>query len=224
MEFESFVLAAVTTDLAEEPKAREAADALEFRMDLTSGDPLGHLQSYTGDLPIIATNRVESEGGEAVRGSARIDTLCTAAEHESVRAVDIELESVRNGAGRRLVDHAYDHGAKVIVSTHDFDTTPPIDSMHRMLTAAGNIGDVAKLSTTATTTGEALDLLTVTHEQTETGATVATMAMGEHGRHTRALAPIYGSRIGYAPVEPSNATAPGQYDLSTLAFLIDNLT
>jgi 3-dehydroquinate dehydratase-1 len=49
------------------------------------------------------------------------------------------------------------------------------------------------------------------------------MAMGEAGRHTRAVAPLYGSKIGYAPVDPADATAPGQYDLPTLAALIERL-
>jgi 3-dehydroquinate dehydratase-1 len=49
------------------------------------------------------------------------------------------------------------------------------------------------------------------------------MAMGEPGRHSRAVAPLYGSRIGYAPVDPAEATAPGQYDLATLRELVDAL-
>ncbi|MFC6725501.1 type I 3-dehydroquinate dehydratase, partial [Halobium palmae] len=49
------------------------------------------------------------------------------------------------------------------------------------------------------------------------------MAMGQPGRHTRAVAPVYGSRIGYAPVDPADATAPGQFDLGTLRTLIDLL-
>jgi 3-dehydroquinate dehydratase-1 len=47
--------------------------------------------------------------------------------------------------------------------------------------------------------------------------------MGEPGRHTRAIAPVYGSRIGYAPLDPADATAPGQFDLATLADLLDAL-
>ena len=49
------------------------------------------------------------------------------------------------------------------------------------------------------------------------------MAMGEAGRHSRAVAPLYGSRIGYAPVDPAEATAPGQFDLTTLTELIERL-
>jgi 3-dehydroquinate dehydratase-1 len=49
------------------------------------------------------------------------------------------------------------------------------------------------------------------------------MAMGAAGQHTRAVAPVYGSAIGYAPVDPQQATAPGQYDLETLGRLVEQL-
>ena len=66
-------------------------------------------------------------------------------------------------------------------------------------------------------------MLSVTHELTEEGLSIATMAMGEAGRHTRAVAPVYGSKIGYAPVDSKKVTAPGQYDLETLRGLVDEL-
>jgi 3-dehydroquinate dehydratase-1 len=47
--------------------------------------------------------------------------------------------------------------------------------------------------------------------------------MGEAGRHSRAIAPVYGSVLGYAPLDPADATAPGQYDLATLATVLDHL-
>jgi 3-dehydroquinate dehydratase-1 len=37
------------------------------------------------------------------------------------------------------------------------------------------------------------------------------------------VAPLYGSKNGYAPVDPAEATAPGQYDLATLASLVEQL-
>ena len=66
-------------------------------------------------------------------------------------------------------------------------------------------------------------MIEATHEATAAGHRVATMCMGEAGRHTRAVTPIYGSKIGYAPVDPANATAPGQYPLATLRRLVDGL-
>ena len=45
MDFGEFVLAASTADLADEPAAREHADAVEFRMDLAE-DPLAQTSPF----------------------------------------------------------------------------------------------------------------------------------------------------------------------------------
>ena len=82
---------------------------------------------------------------------------------------------------------------------------------------------MAKLAVTAEDSDDALDLLAATRAHAAEGHRVATMAMGEAGRHTRAVAPIFGSKIGYAPVDPDEATAPGQYGLKTLRSLVDAL-
>ncbi|MFB6130999.1 MAG: type I 3-dehydroquinate dehydratase, partial [Salinigranum sp.] len=81
-----------------------------------------------------------------------------------------------------------------------------------------------KLAVTARRPRDALALLSATAAATSWGHRVATMAMGEAGSHTRAVAPVYGSKIGYAPVDPARATAPGQYDLETLSGLVAALS
>lgn len=220
MAFESFVLAAVTADLDEERAARGAADAVEFRLDLAS-DPLDQLAAYDGELPLIATNRVDSEGGGAPDDGDRLDALETAAEHPAVAAVDVELAAVRAGEAGGVIDAARSHDGAVIVSAHDFDGTPAVESMASTLRTASEAGDVGKLAVSASAPGDVLDLLGVTWRLAEDGRPVATMAMGEAGRHSRAVAPVYGSRIGYAPVDPAQATAPGQYDLETLRTLVN---
>jgi 3-dehydroquinate dehydratase-1 len=219
--FESFTLAAATADLAAEPAAREHADCVEFRMDMAD-DPRSGLEAYGGALPLIATNRPEWEGGEWT-GDGRIEALEAAIEHDAVQAVDVELTTLSNGDAKGLVERAVDLDVAVIVSTHDFEDTPPRPELGRLLTRAGEVGDVAKLAVTAADQGDTLDLLAATRAHAAEGATVATMAMGEAGHHTRAVAPVYGSRIGYAPVDPGDATAPGQYDLETLRTLVDAL-
>jgi len=222
LDFEGFVLAAATADLGDEPAAREHADAVEFRMDLAD-DPLEALADYDGDLPLVCTNRVEWGGGEAPDDARRLDDLQVAAEHPRVTAVDVELDAVVGGDALGVVEHAHTHGASAIVSTHDFEGTPPREELRRLLERASEYGDVAKLAVTAADPDDALALLAVTRAHASAGRTVATMAMGEVGRHTRVVAPLYGSRIGYAPVDPGQATAPGQYDLATLSRLVDEL-
>ncbi len=223
MDFESFVLAAATADFSEEPAARPHADALEFRMD-GADEPLTALRAYDGALPVIATNRPAWAGGAATAGPERLAMLETAASHQWVGAVDVELESVERGDADALVAGAREHDTRVIVSTHDFEATPDTETCRSLLARAGEHGDVAKLAVTAAEPDDVLTLLQVTLAATRAGATVATMAMGDAGRHSRAVAPIYGSKIGYAPVDATQATAPGQFDLATLRSLIDRLT
>jgi 3-dehydroquinate dehydratase-1 len=122
-----------------------------------------------------------------------------------------------------VIDHARSHETAVIVSTHDFEGTPGRERLEDLLAAACEHGDVGKLAVTADSPDDVLALLGATRTATVRDETVATMAMGEAGRHSRAVAPLYGSRIGYAPVDPASATAPGQYDLATLSDLVERL-
>ncbi|MFP8888943.1 type I 3-dehydroquinate dehydratase [Natrialbaceae archaeon A-CW2] len=221
MDFDSFTLAASTADLTEEPQARAHADCLEFRMDLAE-DPLAALEDYAGELPILATNRAEWEGGEAP-DAGRFEALAEAARIDAVEAIDVELHSILEGDADGVLAVADETDVAVIASSHDFEGTPSRPELVRTLTEAGKYADVAKLAVTAESKADTLAVLSATEQLTVHGDRVATMAMGEVGRHTRAVAPIYGSKIGYAPVDPANATAPGQYDLETLAGLVASL-
>jgi len=221
LDFDSFVLTAATADLSDEPAAREHADAVEFRMDLAD-EPLAALEAYDGELPILATNRAEWEGGEA-SNEGRLEALAEATAFEAVEAIDIELESILEGEAEAVLETARERDVSIVASAHDFEGTPPRTELVRTLTEAGKYADVAKLAVTAESTADTLALLSATEQLTSHGDTVATMAMGEVGSHTRAVAPVYGSKIGYAPVDPAEATAPGQYDLETLERLISAL-
>ncbi|MFC7249647.1 type I 3-dehydroquinate dehydratase [Halomicroarcula sp. GCM10025324] len=225
MDFNSFTLLAAGDDLGIEPAAREDADGVELRMDLTD-DPLAQLDAYDGDLPVLVTNRVEWEGGATADTADRLDALETAVEFDAVEAVDLELASLEGDGDHdaaRVADHAREHDASVVVSTHDFEATPDRETLVGRLERACAVGDVGKVATTAHTPDDVLAMLVATRVLTTAGERVATMCMGEAGRHSRAVAPLYGSKIGYAPVDPGAATAPGQYDLATLRHLVEQL-
>jgi 3-dehydroquinate dehydratase-1 len=233
--FRDFRLAAATATLEEEPLAREHADLLEFRMDLAE-NPLGQLAAYDGDLPLLVTNRAAWEGGEAGASerpqldgdpgldAERLATLREALTHDATVAVDVELGTIDAGHGEELMATAAEHDVETVVSTHDFAGCPTESALVETLERASSHGDVGKIAVTATDRGDVLALLSATHRLSGADAAVATMAMGQAGRHSRAVAPLYGSRIGYAPVDPDAATAPGQYDLATLRGLIDRLS
>jgi len=228
MDFGGFVLAASTADLTDEPAARDRADIVEFRLDLAA-DPMAQLRAYEGELPLLVPNRVAWEGGEAADTPERLTRLATAVEHPYVEAIDLEVAALGEGgdatehSAARVRGVACEHGVTVIASAHDFEGTPATERMASLLAQAGERGDIAKLAVTAESPEDVLDLLSVTRAATRQGRQVATLAMGVAGRHSRAVAPLYGSRVGYAPVDPDEATAPGQYDLATLAGLVERL-
>ena len=118
---------------------------------------------------------------------------------------------------------AEEAGADTIVSVHDFERTPSREQLRESLAAAADHGTVGKVAVTAADAEDVLDLLAATRERTRAGDRLATMAMGEPGRHSRAVAPLYGSRIGYAPLDTAEATAPGQFDVATLARVVETL-
>ncbi len=223
IEFEAFTLAAATGELTDEPAVRRHADCLEFRMDLATSDPIAALDGYDGDLPVIVTHRPTWEGGQA-DDADRLQTLQDALDHDAVGALDIELATLAQGDGHDLVEAATTQGISVIVSTHDFEETPPRAELDRLLTRAGEVGDVAKLAVTAEDRADTLALLAVTLDHARAGATVSTMAMGAVGRPTRAITPVYGSKLAYGAVDQASATAPGQYDVATLRRLITGLS
>lgn len=224
LEFDRFHLAASTGSLAEEPAARPHADLLEFRMDLAE-EPLAALGTSAVELPILVTNRPEWEGGAHPGGPERREELLAAIDNPAVAAVDLELRALEHPESltdlRPVLDRAREAEVAVVVSRHDFERVPARQTLLDLAQRASQLGSVAKLAVTAEEIDGVLDLLRATRDLTKGGHTVATMAMGGAGAHSRAIAPLYGSRIGYAPVDPNEATAPGQFDLATLAGLLE---
>ena len=223
MDFSTFVLTASVTSLDNLPTSVNQADAIEFRMDL-SPNPLAELSHYSLDLPIIATNRVAHEGGNCLENDSRIDLLCDAMSNPSVKAIDVEFSSITSGHGQRAIDHAQKHDISTIISTHNFNSTPSLPELESILTESTKTGDVGKLSVTAESPSDITNLLVATWNQTQSGNLVATMSMGTLGSHSRVIAPFYGSKIGYAPLDLNTTTAPGQYSLETLRNLINSLS
>jgi 3-dehydroquinate dehydratase-1 len=185
------------------------ADILELRIDLLDSDAHQALHDIkkTG-LPVIITNRMKQEGG-AWKGSEeeRIRTLISLLPEAD--AVDIELCAKERDA---VVKKARDAGKTVIISTHDFQKTPGNDVMKRIIIDSFAAGaDIAKLAVIPNSLADVLRLLDVT--LLSKGA-VCTIAMGEQGKFSRVVAPVYGSVMTYGYVE--KATASGQLRVDEL--------
>lgn len=229
--------AAVVAVILENPleTSRKAADMgadiLEIRLDLlgirdleTAEETIRKVKSKTG-LPIILTNRSSMEGGKwEGKEAERIELLTNLLSLKNgPDAVDIELSAVRE-ARDRVIKAAKACGKTVIVSSHDFSKTPAFQEMRTIFEEAFLAGaDIAKLAVMPQSMRDVLDLLRVSLDAREAGGTVCAIAMGKLGKHTRVIAPFYGSVLTYAAVEGSISAAPGQFQVDEVKKIMELL-
>ncbi|VVB92335.1 3-dehydroquinate dehydratase [uncultured archaeon] len=189
------------------------ADLIELRIDLLDMDArTAILELKKLDLPVIITNRMKQEGG-AWEGSEdeRIRILLSLL--PLADAIDIELCAQKRDD---VVKKAKTEGKTVIISTHDFQNTPEVDIMAGIINESFEAGaDIAKLAVTPNTLLDVLHLLEVT---LRSSGKVCTIAMGNIGRHSRVVAPIYGSVMTYGYVD--KPTAPGQLRVDELKSIL----
>lgn len=190
------------------------ADLIELRIDLLDADARKTLEEIKKlSLPVIITNRMKEEGGSWTGSEdRRIQILLSLL--PLADAVDIELCA----EGRDdVVKKAKSTGKTVIISTHDFQKTPELDVMMGVINESFEAGaDVAKLAVTANSLRDVLRLLEVT---LKSKGKICTIAMGDIGRHSRVIAPIYGSVMTYGYVD--KPTVPGQFSVDELKYLLN---
>ncbi|MGP8337335.1 MAG: type I 3-dehydroquinate dehydratase [Methanosarcinaceae archaeon] len=199
------------------------AEIIEIRFDLLgitsphdAKKVVNEVKSVT-NLPCIATNRMQNQGGkwqgtEEDRIALIVDIV------ELVDAVDIELQT-GGEVLEKVVNCAKNAGKTVIISSHDFKKTPAVDHMRKSIDACFEAGaDIAKLAVMPESMQDVLNLLQVTGDAK---APVCTISMGSKGKHTRIVAPCYGSVLTYGSV--GKAVAPGQLRVDELKKALEML-
>jgi 3-dehydroquinate dehydratase-1 len=153
--------------------------------------------------------RAADEGGEAdLSDDERLAILTAIA--PSVDAIDVEL----NAAIRdRAVALARRHDKRVILSSHDFATTPSDAALLRTIQNGKGAGaDIVKLATTATSRDDVDRLLGLLRAHRDQQLIV--IAMGAEGVVSRVLFPLFGSLLSWGFL--SRQGAPGQLPLDEL--------
>jgi 3-dehydroquinate dehydratase-1 len=211
--------------------AEKGADILEIRLDLLgirnperAAEVIREIKAETG-LPIIVTSRSGAEGGkwdgeEEDRTGLLINLLSL---KDGPDAIDIEL-SAGMKERNRVIKAAKDRETAVIVSSHDFLKTPPLQNMRTIIEEMFLAGaDIAKLAVMPLSVGDTLNLLRVTLDFKDAGKSVCTIAMGSQGKHTRVVAPFYGSVLTYASIESDESAAPGQLPVDEVKKIMEML-
>jgi|WetSurMetagenome_2_1015567.scaffolds.fasta_scaffold59834_2 3-dehydroquinate dehydratase-1 len=145
--------------------------------------------------------------------------LLLAAIRAGAAYVDVEIESEPSYREEIIVD-AKSRGCKVIVSFHDYEKTPGRAELEAILSQCFLAGaDIAKIACTALSQRDSARLLGLLDREEK----VVVVAMGERGRITRIVAPLFGSPFAFASLRPGKETAEGQIDRATLEGLIQTL-
>jgi len=195
-------------------KAEKAkADIIEVRLDcLETSRNLSELSAST-KVPLIATNKLQSEKGFfAGTESERQQTLLNAAK-SGFEYVDIDLSSPKH---KETISQLRLLGAKPIVSYHKFDGALNISAMTAVLDeelASGAL--VCKIVVTAKQIEDTLPVLSFV-SFASSKAKLVCFCMGEHGRISRVLSPLFGAFFTFASLEEGSATAVGQMSINEM--------
>lgn len=195
---------------------REGADLIEVRVDTFADRSLPALKAAferalctAPALPVILTVRSAREGGrypipDRVRAEI-FEALLPFAD-----LVDIELSSVKSL--RSVMDLAVRRGKKVIVSYHNFKSTP-VELRLRAIVEKARASGAHIVKIAAMARGRA-DFRRLAGLLAGSKGLIV-IAMGPVGGPSRVFFPLLGSLVTYGSL--GDETAPGQLPLKTLA-------
>ncbi len=201
------------------------ADLIEIRLDYLQGDILSQMDDVKkvisqASVPLIATNRMRSQGGKrAQKEDRRIQTLVKAAE-VGFQYVDVELATANVGT---IAKKIRDSDSKSIVSLHDFKGTPPDSEMENILNFETKVGAaVCKLITTAKTLDDSVRCLLFTQKMSKV-TDIVCFAMGSQGILSRILLPLFGGFFTFSSLDAGLETSTGQIPIAELKELYRKL-
>ncbi len=204
------------------------ADLVEWRVDwfadwsdrtalLETG---AALRASLGELPILATFRTASEGGQQeISHKDYVNLIQTLASSGLADVVDIEVFTAGEDV-TALIESCHQAGALALLSSHDFARTPAAEEMADRLIWMDSLGaDISKLAVMPHSPEDVLALLSATGRAArQARRPIVTMSMGGLGTVSRLAGEVFGSAITFGSA--SRASAPGQIPAGQLAELL----
>ncbi|BDH79620.1 3-dehydroquinase [Methanothermobacter tenebrarum] len=192
---------------------QRGADILEIRIDAIKNPSKAKIKELAGNIqsPFIATNRSSEEGG-LFKGSEkeRIELLAAAA--EEAEYVDIELRTKKEEL-KKIIELP----VKKIISYHNFHETPTLERLSRIVKEEKRIGHIAKVAVMPNTIKDTLTILELSSKEDD----LIAISMGELGKYTRIITPLFGSPITYAT--GGKPSAPGQLEIEKTRLILKEL-
>ncbi len=164
--------------------------------------------------PVIATNRLATEGGRWTGTEADRLALLAEALNLGVTCLDLELAA---GAIFRREMWERRGPTKLILSWHDFAGTPETARLEAVLEEMlAAEADIVKLVALAREPADNLRMLSLIPRARARGKEIIAFCMGPLGKWSRVAAPLLGSWLTFAPFSKPGASAPGQLTVNDL--------
>ncbi len=192
---------------------QNGTDLVEVRMDcLEETRSLGDLAKST-KIPLIATNKLQSEKGFFCGSEKERQQTLFAAAKAGFTYVDVDLS---NPNREETISQLKALGAKPVVSFHKFDGILSASAMEKILDEEIASGAaICKIVLTAKHIDDNLAVLNfVSFASSKTK--LVCFCMGEHGKISRLLSPIFGAYFTFASLEQGSQTAAGQMSISEM--------
>lgn len=199
------------------------ADVIEVRLDYLDDKVVAPFVSAS-TVPLLFTNRAEWEGG-FFQGpeEERIGFLAEAAD-AGAAYIDCELRAPVESR-LRLKEKTAGTGTKLILSYHDFTTTPTDEELQGVLMAMQEQGaDIGKIITTATDYLDVIRVLKLQELASQRNFQLIAFCMGKPGMISRLATVELGGYMTYCSTATGEKTAPGQISGVDLAAMLDHLT
>lgn len=196
------------------------ADYVEIRFDFVNPDLLPEALQAARRVKdrSVFTLRTKTQGGMFARSERdRLQWLHRLAEEEPM-LLDIELDTLQKNDD--FADFLEDKRNPLLVSWHDFERTPPIDTISDRLSEMRTYSNHVKIVTTARSIDDSLRLLEL--YDSAIGLYPIFFAMGEAGVLSRILCTLIGNApFTYASLD--KALAPGQLTVQQMKKLYDKI-
>jgi 3-dehydroquinate dehydratase-1 len=186
-------------------------DLIELRLDHLEPFPdyteLSRL--FEIKIPKIITIRSKKESGEWKDSEQKRIQIINRILEEKIDFIDLEftIDNIED-----LVKIANKNNIKVIISKHDFKSTPKTENLIKLFDKILLLNpEIIKIATMIKNINNIISQLELIKYSLKKNKNSIIIGMGKEGKITRLLNPLFGSKIVYCSI-PGEPAAPGQLD------------
>jgi 3-dehydroquinate dehydratase-1 len=162
------------------------------------------------------TNLIATHRTGRVSDDTRI-LLLSAAIESGASYIDIDVEN-SDIFKNSLIKKAKEKGTTIIVSYHNFESTPQIGELKEVMRWCKESGaDIIKIASAVSTPQEAARILALYQYDSP----IVALGMGDYGKITRVASVMLGAPFTYVSPVDGKKTAPGQIDLGRMQEILN---